>query len=273
MTMQAEELLGAQVTGADGKMVGTVEQVFRDDVDGTPAWARVRSGKTGRFVPLAGGQVTKNGLTVPFESQKILGGPSIDAGQHMSAAQAEELSRYYGLASIPGQGQPGQPGQQTQQMQTQPLQSQQPLQQQQTTRQQQQQPLQTQATGDDWLVRQEERVDVNRQMFETGHVKLHKYVDTEPIEQTVHVFHEEYDVERVPISGQEPISGNLGEGEQEIILHEERIVMRKELVPVERVRLVARRVEEDRTFRDEIRRERIEIEPDQQLASSGSKRK
>ena len=62
MTMQAEELLGAQVTGADGKVVGTVEQVFRDDVDGTPAWARVRSGKTGRFVPLAGGQVTKNGL-------------------------------------------------------------------------------------------------------------------------------------------------------------------------------------------------------------------
>jgi uncharacterized protein (TIGR02271 family) len=272
MTMQAEELLGAQVTGADGKVVGTVEQVFRDDVDGTPAWARVRSGKTGRFVPLAGGQVTKNGLSVPFETQKILGGPSIDAGQHMSAAQAEELSRYYGLASIPGQGQPGQQTQQMQQqqMQTQP---QQPLQSQQPAQQRQQQPMQTQATGDDWILRQEERVDVNREMFETGHVRLHKYVDVEPIEQTVHVFHEEYDVERVPITGQDRVSGSLGEAQQELILHEERIVMRKELVPVERVRLVARRVEEDRTFRDEIRRERIEIEPDQQLANSGSRRR
>src|SRR5580692_7859792 len=88
MTTQAEDLLGARVTGTDGKVVGTVEQVFRDDVDGTPAWARVRSGKTGRFVPLG--------------TQKIMGGPNIDAGQHMSAAQAEELSRYYGL-TVPAQ--------------------------------------------------------------------------------------------------------------------------------------------------------------------------
>src|SRR5215470_8286136 len=102
MTTQAEDLLGARVTGADGKVVGTVEQVFRDDVDGTPAWARVRAGKTGRFVPLGSSQVTPDGLSVPFDSQRILSGPDIDAGQHMSAAQAEELSRYYGLI-VPSQ--------------------------------------------------------------------------------------------------------------------------------------------------------------------------
>jgi sporulation protein YlmC with PRC-barrel domain len=102
VTTQAEDLLGAQVTGADGKIVGTVEQVFGDGMDGTPVWARVRSGKTGRFVPLANGQVTGGRLRVPFDSQKVLGGPNIDAGQHMSAAQAEELGRYYG-ASAPGQ--------------------------------------------------------------------------------------------------------------------------------------------------------------------------
>src|SRR5215469_18123255 len=102
MTTQAEQLLGARVTGADGKVVGTIEQVFRDDVDGTPAWARVRSGKIGRFVPLGSCQVTTEGVRVPFDAQKIMGGPNIDAGQHMSAAQAEELSRYYGL-TIPTQ--------------------------------------------------------------------------------------------------------------------------------------------------------------------------
>ena len=235
MTTQAEELLGARVTGADGKVVGTVEQVFRDDVDGTPAWARVRSGKTGRFVPLGSSQVTTDGLSVPFDTQKIMGGPNINAGQHMSAAQAEELSRYYGL-TVPVQ-----------------------------------QPRGEQASGrltdEEWLVRQEERIQVGKEMLETGRVRLHKYVDVEPVEQAVHVYHEEYDLERIPITAEDRISGNIAEGEQEIILHEERAVLRKEIVPVERVRLRARRVEEDTTVRDELRRERIEIEPDKAFAT------
>jgi sporulation protein YlmC with PRC-barrel domain len=105
MRTQAEQLLGARVTGSDGKVIGTVEQVFRDDVDGTPAWARVRSGKTGRFVPLGTSQVTSEGLSVPFDSPNIMNGPNIEAGQHMSAAQCEELSRYYGL-TIPAQQAP-----------------------------------------------------------------------------------------------------------------------------------------------------------------------
>ncbi len=263
MTTQAEELLGAQVTGADGKVVGTVEQVFRDDVDGTPAWARVRSGKTGRFVPLGSSQVTKDGLSVPFDSQKIMGGPNIDAGQHMSAAQAEELSRYYGL-TVPSQAPPQDQGQMQAQDQGQ-MQGQA-----QDQAQAQDQSQQGQMSDQDWLVRQEERLQVGTEMLETGHVRLHKYVDTEPIEQTVRVFHEEYDVERLPIKSGERISGSIGEGEQEIILHAERAVLRKEVIPVERVRLLAKRVDEDKTYRDEVRRERIEIEPDQQLSNSGT---
>jgi sporulation protein YlmC with PRC-barrel domain len=110
MRTQPEALLGARVTGSDGKVIGTVEQVFRDDVDGTPTWARVRSGKTARFVPLGNSQVTPDGLSVPFDSPKVMNGPSIEAGQHMSAAQAEELSRYYGLL-IPTQPTPGEQAQ------------------------------------------------------------------------------------------------------------------------------------------------------------------
>ncbi len=238
MTTQAEELLGARVTGADGKVVGTVEQVFRDDMDGTPAWARVRSGKTGRFVPLGSSQVTSDGLNVPFDTQKIMGGPNIEAGQHMSAAQAEELSRYYGL-TVP----------------TQPTQA--------------NRENAGRLTDEEWLVRQEERLQVGKEMLETGRVKLHKYVDVEPVEQAVHIYHEEYDVERIPITAEDRISGNISEGEQEIILHEERAVLRKEIVPVERVRIRARRVEEDQTVRDSLRRERIEIEPDQAFAGHG----
>jgi uncharacterized protein (TIGR02271 family) len=258
MTTQAEDLLGARVTGADGKVVGTVEQVFRDDVDGTPAWANVRSGKSGRFVPLGSSQVTADGLSVPFDSQKILSGPNIDAGQHMSAAQAEELSRYYGL-TIPTQ-------QQVQQQTTQTTSQQQV--QQQAMAQQQTQPQGKIADGE-WLVRQEERIQVGKETLESGRVKLHKYVDVEPVEQAVHVFHEEYDIERVPITAEERISGNISEGEQEITLHEERAVFRKEVVPVERVRLRAKRIEEDTTVSDQLRRERIEVEPQQQVMAGG----
>ena len=109
MRTQAEQLLGARVTGSDGRMIGTVEQVFRDDVDGTPAWARVRSGQTGRFVPLGTSQVTGEGLRVPFDSPKVMNGPDIEEGQHMSAAQCEELSRYYGLIT-PAQQAPREQG-------------------------------------------------------------------------------------------------------------------------------------------------------------------
>jgi stress response protein YsnF len=106
-------------------------------------------------------------------------------------------------------------------------------------------------------------------MLETGRIRLHRYVDVEPVEQAVHVYHEEYDIERMPVNTDER-THDFSEAEQEIILHEERAVLRKELVPVERVRLIARRVEEDKSYRDEIRRERIEIEPEQQLAQSGT---
>jgi len=256
MTTQAEDLLGARVTGADGKVVGTVEQVFRDDVDGTPAWARVRAGKSGRFVPLGSSQVTAEGLSVPFDSQKILSGPDIDAGQHMSAQQAEELSRYYGLIV---------PTQQSRERMAEDTGEQEQV----TSKMPATEPAPGEETGgSDWLIRQEERIQVGKEMLETGRVRLHKYVDTESIEQPVHLYREDFEIERIPISGDEPVSGKIEEGVQEIVLHEERVVLRKEMVPVERVRLRTKQTATDSTVRDEVRRERIEVEPDQQFAAN-----
>jgi len=263
MRTQAEELLGARVTCADGKVVGTVEQVFRDDVDGTPAWARIRSGKTSRFVPLGNSQVTADGLSVPFDAQKVMSSPNIEAGQHMSAAQAEDLSRYYEL-TIPAQQAPVEQAE-GQQAFGQKAAGQEPAGQQIPTQQAAQQPA-----GQDWLLRQEEQIRVGKEMRETGRVRLHKYVDVESVEQPVHTYHEEYDVERIPVTSDDRISGNIGEDEKEIVLFEERVVLNKETVPVERVRLRAKRIEEDGTVRDEVRRERIEVEPGQ-IATERSK--
>jgi uncharacterized protein (TIGR02271 family) len=267
MTMQAEQLIGVRVTGGDGQVVGTVQQVFNDDRDGTPVWARIRAGNRDRFVPLSGSRVTKDGLSVPFDAQKIMSGPEVSAERHMSSAQTDQLSRHFGL-SVPAQG--GDPDVGTRPRQAQPGETR-PGETERGRSQAETQQAETQRgeaqrgetrPDEEWLIRAEERVDVGTEMLESGRARLHKYVDVEPVEQAVHVFHEEYEIERVPITPEEQVRGVIAEAEQEIILHEERPVFRKEAVPVERVRLVAKRVEEDRTLRDEIRKERVEVEAD-----------
>jgi uncharacterized protein (TIGR02271 family) len=115
-------------------------------------------------------------------------------------------------------------------------------------------------TGQEWLVRSEERIAVSLETQETGRIKLHKYVDTEPIEQTVRVFREEYEIERIPVTADDRIGDDLAEREQEIILHEARAIVTKETVPVERVRLSVRKIEEDKKVSGEIRKERIEVD-------------
>jgi uncharacterized protein (TIGR02271 family) len=270
MTMQAEQLIGSRVIEGNGQVVGTVQQIFSDDKDGTPVWARIRAGTREPFVPLGGGRVTEDGLSVPFDAQQIMSSPDVSVERHMSPAQTDELRRHYGLTG-PAQGlrpdadagtgrgpaqrdeaQAGRP----QPGETQPG----------DTRAGDIQAGGTEngagQRGEEWLIRTEERVDVGTETLESGRAHLHKYVDTVPVEQTVHVYHEEYEVERVPISAEEQASGEIAEGDVEVILHEERPVLHKHVVAVERVRLKVKRVDEDRTLRDEIRKERVEIEPD-----------
>jgi stress response protein YsnF len=273
MTMQAEQLRGARVTGSDGQVVGIVQQIFNDDTDGTPVWARIKAGTRARFVPLAGSRVTKDGLTVPFSTQQIMTSPEVSAEQHMSTAQTDKLQRHFGLV-VPAQG--GAPDMGTQTGETQHGETgrgdaergqaqrggaERGEAQRGEAERGEARPGEDQR-GEEWLIRAEERVNVGTERLESGRARLHKYVDVEPVEQAVRVYHEEYEIERVPITPDEQIPGVIAEAEQEIILHEERPVFRKEAVPVERVRLVVKRVEEDRTLRDEIRKERVEVEPD-----------
>jgi uncharacterized protein (TIGR02271 family) len=268
MTKQAEELIGTRVANSDGEAVGTVQQIFYDDKDGKPVWARIRAGTRDRFVPLGGSRATKDGLTVPFGTQQILSGPEINAEQHISLTQTEQLNRHFGL-TVPAQG--GQRDAGTRRGDAEPGQArrgdarlgQAPRGDAPRGEAQLGQSRRGDAeAAEEWLIRAEERVNVGTERMESGRARLHKYVDVEPVERTVHVSHEECQIERVPITATEQVRGVIAEAEREMILHEERPVVRKETVPVERVRLVRKTVEEDRTLRDEIRRERVEIEAD-----------
>jgi uncharacterized protein (TIGR02271 family) len=298
MTMHADQLVGAPVIDSAGQAVGTIEQVFRDDVDGTPSWARIRSGQGLHFVPLAGSSMTNaGGLNVPFDSDKILSEPNLGVDRHMSVDQEEELRKYFGL-NVPAQAQPsepgGQAGQAAAQAAAQAKTGQAPAGRTQTGNAQSgttqtgmaqpgtqpgttQPDLATQpgkadparmAAGQpasapaEWLVRSEERMSVNLETSEIGRVTLHKHIDTEQVQQTVHGFHEEYEIERVPITKDDRISGNLAESEQQVILHEAKPIISKETVPVERVRLSVKKVDEDKTVSGQIRKERIEVDSD-----------
>jgi len=179
----------------------------------------------------------------------------------MSAAQAEEIREYYGLA-VPTQPAPSRPAP-SRPAPSRPAPSRSAPSRQAPSYQVPSRQQRGMQTEQDWLVRQEEQLHVEKETFETGRVRLHKYVDVEPVEETIRTFHDDYDIERITVTAEERASGDIGEEEQEIILYEERLVPRKEIVPVERVRLRTKRIEEDSTVRDEIRRERIEVEPEQ----------
>lgn len=235
MTMQADQLLGTSVIGSDGRALGAVIAVFHDDADGTPKWVRTQAGKSLLFVPLAGSSMTGRGLQVPFTSQKIVKEPSLNIDKHMSPAQEEELRRYFDLGAL------GQPDR---------------------TRSGPAEAGRAQASDQDWIDLAEERLAVHTEVVESGRARLHKYVETKPFEQTVQVSHEEYEVEHMPVPTGTPANRPLADTEQEITLHEEHAVVSKETIPVDRVRLSAKKVTEDEVIRGELRKERIDIGTD-----------
>lgn len=253
MTMHADQLVGAQVTDFDGLPVGTVEQVFRDDIDGTPSWARIRSIKGLHFVPLAGSKMTcTGGLCVPFDSLKILGEPPISVDRHMSVEQEEKLRRYFGIR-VPAQRTRASARTSVRAPERAPA------------------AARPDEPGGEWLIRSEERIAVGLETRESGRVRLHKYVDAETVHQTVRVFHEELEIERVPIGEDEQITADMADCEQEIILHEAHAKITRETIPVERVRVSVRKVEEDKTVNDEVRKERIEVVEDESPSQKHSR--
>jgi uncharacterized protein (TIGR02271 family) len=97
---------------------------------------------------------------------------------------------------------------------------------------------------------------------EQGRVLVRKRVDTVPQDIQVEVGHDEVDVERIPV-GREIAEAPAvrHEGDTMIIpVIEEVLVVEKRLRLVEEVRITTRRVSEQRTIREEVRREAVEVD-------------
>ncbi|MGX1952253.1 PRC and DUF2382 domain-containing protein [Streptomyces anulatus] len=115
-------------------------------------------------------------------------------------------------------------------------------------------------SGREEMIRSEEQLHVGKEEYESGKARLHKYVVTEEVTRTVPVSHEEVRVVREPLQPGEKTTGttNFGEQDVEVTLHAERATVRKEAVPVERVRLETNRVTEQKEVSAEVRKEKID---------------
>ncbi|SDH82924.1 conserved domain-containing protein [Actinokineospora alba] len=119
------------------------------------------------------------------------------------------------------------------------------------------------------VIRSEERLKVGKENVEAGHVRLRKHVETEKQQVTVPLSHEEVRIEREPITEADAArltgeTGDLADSEIEMTLYEERPVVSKERVAVEKLRISKEQVTEERTITDEIHKEKFDVVDDRQ---------
>ncbi|MER5275008.1 PRC and DUF2382 domain-containing protein [Streptomyces sp. NPDC002809] len=113
--------------------------------------------------------------------------------------------------------------------------------------------------GKDEMIRSEEQLHIGTEEYEAGKARLHKYVVTENVTRTVPVSHEEVRVVREPLRpGDKTGRADISEQDVEVTLHAERATMRKETVPVERVRMETKKVTEQKEVSAELRKEQID---------------
>jgi uncharacterized protein (TIGR02271 family) len=121
---------------------------------------------------------------------------------------------------------------------------------------------------DDAMTRSEEELRVGTESRERGRARLRKHVTTEQQTVTVPVQREEVRVEREPITDANldaATSGpDISEEEHEVTLREEEVVVDKRAVPKERVRLDTETVTEERQVSEEVRKEQIKVDDDQE---------
>jgi uncharacterized protein (TIGR02271 family) len=117
------------------------------------------------------------------------------------------------------------------------------------------------------MTRSEEELRVGTETRERGRARLRKYVTTEQVTKTVPVQREEVRVEREPITDANLDAATSGpaisEEEHEVTLREEEVVVEKRAVPRERVRLDTETVTEERQVSEEVRKEHIQLDGDQ----------
>ncbi|MFC7848771.1 DUF2382 domain-containing protein [Arthrobacter sp. NPDC057388] len=263
------------ILSVDGDKIGSVGQVYADDDNGQPTWVTARTGLFGTsesFIPLEGARVEGADIVVPYTKDQVKDAPRVDTDGHLDPAEEDRLYDHYQLHgnvtySEAANGHGADFGRTADQ----------------STATERDAGFAAAGSGgtysaaddragdatarlgdDDAMTRSEERINVGTERQAAGRARLRKYVVTENVTQTVPVQREEVRVEREPITEgnrDEALRGpDISEAEHEVVLHEERPVVDKEAVPVERVRLDTETVTDEVTVDEQVRKERIETD-------------
>lgn len=253
-TTNINDLIGADVYGSDDEKIGSVGQVYVDDQAQTPTWVTIKTGLFGTsesFAPLEDASFDGQDVRVAYTKDKVKDAPRIDSDGSISREEEDALYTYYGngtpTSDVPLYDQDtdrsadtsrGTEGYDT-----------------------------SGPTTDEAMTRSEEQLHVGTEKVETGRARLRKHIVTEQVTMTVPVSHEEVTLTREPITdaniGDAMAGGELTSEEHEVILTEERPVIAKETVPVERVRLGTETVTEQQQVTEDVSHEEIElVDPD-----------
>jgi uncharacterized protein (TIGR02271 family) len=231
------DLIGRNAMDVSGHKIGKIGQLYVDDQTDQPQWITVRTGMfDGResFAPLDGARIVEGDLVLAVSKDAVKGAPNLPAGGHLAEADNDALFDYYAafLTTAPVVGRPG-------------------------TRTQD-----SVGNAGEFLIRSEERLHVGTERVQSGRARLRKYVVTETVTETVALRHQEVHIEREPITEANRDAalqrGHLLEEAYEVILHSERPVVSKEVVPVELVRLTTDTVPGQQVVNETVRSERID---------------
>ena len=244
MTITTKQLRAISESGGDvrttsGDKIGSIGQIYVDESTGEPSWVTVRTGFFGMsesFVPLEGATDNGKDIMVNYDKDTVKDAPRIDADRQLSPDEEETLYAHYGMTSGSGHRDRDKKGH-------------------------------TSGTKtDEAMTVSEERLRVGTEKRERGRARLRKYVVTENVTKTVPVSHEEVRVEREPITdanvGAAKSGPDISEEEHEVVLHEERPVVEKDVVPTERVRLTKETSTHDETVSGEVRKEQVDTDVD-----------
>jgi uncharacterized protein (TIGR02271 family) len=256
-TADIDALSNATVQDRDGDRLGTVRQVYLSEDGGRPLFVTVHTGLFGHkesFVPLQDAQLSGGVLRIAYDKDTVKEAPKVDADGAISDDEQGTIFDYYdGRAGGSASGVGGTPaGLETDAG---------------TTGRHSSTGYDTSGpTTDDAMTRSEERLNVGTQQVQTGRARLRKHVVTEQQNVTVPVSREEVRIEREPITDANRDAAydgpDLSDEEHEVVLTEERPVVEKETVPVERVRLSKDQVTENQNVSEDVRREEIDMDGD-----------
>ncbi len=237
-----ESYMGKNALDAQGNKIGSIGQVYVDDETGVPDWITVNTGLFGTkesFAPLYGSSVTGDGVVLPFGKDVVKGSPEIKDAAHLDADEQEALYTYYQQYM----GGTAHAGTETSGVDT--------------------GAVRTGGNADGYITRSEEQLRVGTQRVEAGRAKLRKFVVTEQQTVTVPVSHDEVHIVREPLQPGDSLDGaTIGEDSLEVSLMQDEVLVEKEVVGVEKVKLATTTVTEQQQVTDQVRKEQIEVDGD-----------